>query len=63
LEVAQKVADQIENLRKRSHSGTKTDVIRKALALFQLFIEESESGASVIFRYKNGKEERLRILH
>ncbi len=62
LEVAEEVADQIENLRQRSHSDTKTDVVRKALALFHLFVEETEAGTSVIFRHKNGKEERLKIL-
>ena len=62
LELAKSVADQIEDLQTRSNSETKTDVIRKALALFNLFIEEREAGTSIVFRRKNGGEETLRIL-
>jgi len=62
LEVAQSVADQISDLQTRSHSDTKTDVIRKALALLHLVVEETEAGTSIVFRRKNGREEVLKIL-
>lgn len=62
LEVTKSVAHQIVDLQKRSHSETKTDVIRKALALFHLFLEEREAGTSIVFRRKNGREETLRFV-
>jgi hypothetical protein len=60
--VTKSVAHQIVDLQKRSHSETKTDVIRKALALFHLFLEEREAGTSIVFRRKNGREETLRFV-
>jgi len=60
--VARSVANQINDLQTRSHSHTKTDVIRKALALLHLVVEEKEAGTSIVFRRKNGEEEVLKIL-
>lgn len=62
LEVANSVAEKIKDLQARTASESKTEVIRKALALFHLFVEEREAGTSIIFRRRNGKEETLKVL-
>lgn len=62
LEIAESVADKIKDLQTRTASESKTEVIRKALALFHLFVEEREAGTSIIFRRPNGKEETLKVL-
>jgi hypothetical protein len=62
LEVATSVAEKIADLQARTASESKTEVIRKALALFHLFVEEREAGTSIVFRRRNGKEETLKVL-
>jgi hypothetical protein len=62
LEIADSVADKIKDLQTRTASESKTEVIRKALALFHLFVEERDAGTSIIFRRRNGKEETLKVL-
>jgi hypothetical protein len=62
LEIADSVADKIKDLQTRTASESKTEVIRKALALFHLFVEEREAGTSIIFRRRDGKEETLKVL-
>jgi hypothetical protein len=62
LEVAHSVAEQMGDLQRKSHSHTKTEVIRKALALLHLFLEQKEAGTSIVFRRKDGSEEVLKLL-
>jgi len=62
LEVADSVAQKITDLQDRTSSESKTEVIRKALALLHLFVEEREAGSSIIIRGVNGKEQTLKVL-
>lgn len=39
-----------------------TDVIRRAVTLFDLVTEHNEQGGVLIFRNKDGTEERVRLL-
>jgi hypothetical protein len=62
LEVAGSVAQKITDLQARTASESKTEVIRKALALLHLFVEEREAGSSIIIRGRDGKEQTLKVL-
>jgi hypothetical protein len=57
LEFSQKTKDQLELLRKRSDSATVTEVIRRAVALFDLYTEAREDGYDLVFRKADGSGE------
>jgi len=56
----------LENLCDRSDATSLTETIRRALALYDLFLEHRDSGGDVVFRHKKGdrkgEEEVLHIL-
>jgi len=63
LEFSQKTKDQLELLRKRSDSATVTEVIRRAIALFDLYTEAREDGYDLVFRKADGSgEEVVKVL-
>lgn len=39
-----------------------TDLIKKSVALFDLVTEHEKAGGTLIFRHKDGKEEKLVLL-
>jgi hypothetical protein len=49
----------MELLRKRSDSATVTEVIRRAVALFDLYTEARNDGYDLIFRKADGSEEQV----
>jgi hypothetical protein len=62
LELNKIAWDQLGRARKRTHSPSVTEIIRRSLALFDLFTEHTARGGEVVFRHPNGEEEKLRIL-
>jgi hypothetical protein len=58
-EFSQKTKDRMELLRKRSDSATVTEVIRRAVALFDLYTEARNDGYDLIFRKADGSEEQV----
>lgn len=62
LELTNQARDQIQRLRARTNSSSVTEVIRRSLALYDLFTEHSQEGGEVIFQHPDGTKERLRIL-
>jgi hypothetical protein len=62
LELTSVARDQLERVQKRTHSPSITEIIRRALALFDLFTEHTASGGEVVFRHRDGVEEKLKIL-
>lgn len=62
LDLDPKAKAQLELVQKRTSSSSMTDVIRRSVALFDLVTEHNEQGGILIFRNKDGTEERLRLL-
>lgn len=46
---------------KRAQCTSLTELIRKALALYDLYLEHLLEGGEVIFRHSDGEEEKLVI--
>ncbi len=62
LEFSPNVEEKLQRLKTKSDSASFTEVIRRSLALFDLYVEQAESGGEVIFRDSDGSEEKLKIL-
>jgi len=62
LEFPEEVEGRLQILKQRSQSATITEVIRRSLALFNLYLNQTERGGAVIFRDSDGSEEKVRIL-
>ena len=54
--------DQLNELVVRSGASSLTEVIRRALALYDLVLEHSEEDGKMVLRHKDGREEVLRII-
>jgi hypothetical protein len=62
LEFPAEIEHRLKDLKDRSQSPTVTEVIRKSLALFNLYLNQTQAGRSVVFRDPDGSEEKLTIL-
>lgn len=62
LEFPIEIEKRLKDLKQRSDSSTVTEVIRRSLALFNLYLNQTEAGKAVIFRDPSGSEETLKIL-
>jgi len=62
FEVPKKVQEQLRDITDRSGATSFTEVIRRALALYDLVLEHREDDGKVVLRYKDGTEETLRII-
>lgn len=62
LEFSPKVEERLQKLKTKSDSASVTEVIRRSIALFDLYLEQAEAGGEVIFRDRDGSEEKLKIL-
>ena len=59
LEMNEAVRDRLEELRDRIHADSLSEVIRRALSVYDLLAVEHAKGARPILRYKNGNEREL----
>lgn len=62
LEVAPAVRDRIERLREASEAESLTEVIRRALAVYEKLIELSEKRGEIIIRTSKGEEMPLVLI-
>jgi hypothetical protein len=62
LEIARPVHEQMQALQARSQATSLTEVIRRALALYDLVTEHITNGGEIILKTRKGGEEKLRIL-
>ena len=60
--VTSRVRDQLDVLELKTEAGSITEVIRRALALYDLVIEHQGEGGKLIFKHADGVEELLRVL-
>lgn len=61
LEVSASVRTQLETVQARTEAGSITEVIRRALALYD-FVTQIQKDGKLIIRHKDGDEEVLRVL-
>lgn len=62
LDVTPTVRQQLEDLEIRTEAGSLTEVIRRALALYDLVVEHQEDGGKLVFSHPDGSDETLRVL-
>lgn len=62
LIVTQGVRDKIEALQNRTDAGNMTEVIRRALALYDEVISIREEGGEILVENANGEQQRLLVL-
>lgn len=62
LELSCQVHEQMQTLQKRSGATSLTEVIRRALALYDVITEHLSDGGRIILRHKNGDEENVRLV-
>ena len=62
LELTPKVRKQIKDLQELSEADTMVEVIRRALAVYDLMLNHYSKNGSAILEYEDGTKERLRII-
>jgi hypothetical protein len=62
LEVPKKTRDQINDLVGRSGASSLTEVVRRALALYDLVLEHEHEDGKIVLRHKDGREEVIRLI-
>lgn len=62
LDLTATVKDQLDKLQIRTEASSLTEVIRRALAVYDLMIEQEEMNGKIFLEDKNGERERLRII-
>ena len=62
LEVQQDVKDRLDELQERTHASSLTEVIRRALALYNLVVDHQGDGGKVVLQNRDGSSETLTIL-
>jgi hypothetical protein len=56
------VHDRLQRLRELSESESITEVVRRAMAVYDLVLSHVRNGGEVILRHKDGREETVRII-
>ena len=62
FEVTPDLRDELKALQKRTKSVSVAEVFRRALALLDMVTSHVQSGGTLILKYKDGREEVLRLL-
>ena len=62
LEFTPNVVENLERMIEQSHSASRTEVIRKALRLFDMVLLHREDGGKLVFENKDGSQETIRVL-
>jgi len=62
LEFPSPIYKQLESVQQRSHAASLTEVLRRALALYDLATEHAAEGGEIVLVDSKGKQEKLRIL-
>ncbi|MGS1076456.1 ribbon-helix-helix protein, CopG family [Burkholderia gladioli] len=62
LDMSVEVKEQIEALRDRMRADSMSEVIRRALAVYDFMLTQQEAGAIVVLRSSDGSDTRLPLL-
>jgi hypothetical protein len=59
LQIAETVRQRLEALVDRSEADSMVEVIRRALAVYEVLWDVKEQGASIVVRFSDGREKDL----
>ena len=62
FDFSQRSVEHLEYLRKITDAASWAEVVRRALGLYEVFVEHRNSGGSVIFRDSSGAEREILLL-
>ena len=62
LEFTPRVAENLNRMVDQSHSASRTEVIRKAIRLFDMVLEHCDQGGKLVFKHQDGTQETVQIL-
>jgi hypothetical protein len=62
LDISPKVNENLNALKERTESASVAEVMRRAIALYDLITTSIEHDATVVLRHRDGREEILRLL-
>ncbi|WP_244119793.1 ribbon-helix-helix protein, CopG family [Burkholderia gladioli] len=62
LDMSVEVKEQIEALRDRMRADSMSEVIRRALAVYDFMLTQQDEGAIVVLRSNDGSDTRLPLL-
>jgi hypothetical protein len=62
LEFPPAIHQQMQVVQHRSHAASLTEMLRRAIALYDLITEHVTDGGEIILRNRKGEDEKLRIL-
>ena len=62
LEFTPPIHEQMQVVQQRSHAASLTEMLRRAVALYDLITEHVTEGGEIILRNRKGEDEKLRIL-
>ena len=62
LDVSHDVRDSLNRLAQVTDSHSITEVIRRAVAIYDIIVEEQAKGTKLVFRQRDGEEETIRVL-
>jgi hypothetical protein len=62
LDISPKVKDQLLDLQKRSDAVSLVEVVRRAVAVYDMFLDHEENGGRTILENQDGTKERVRLL-
>ena len=56
LDITPRVREQLTHLEKKTEAGSITEVVRRALALYDLVMEHQDEGGKLIFKHTDGED-------
>ena len=62
LDMPESVKERLEQLRDNTHADSMSEVVRRALALYELVTREVVQGSSLIIKSSNGSERHIEII-
>ena len=62
LEVAASVRERLESLRRSTEAESLTEVIRRALAVYEFLVKHKKNGARLIVEQRNGTRTEVEIV-
>ena len=62
LDLPEETKQRLEGLRDITHADSMSEVVRRALAVYEFLLEEKTDGGVTIMRSRDGTERQLKIL-
>ncbi len=62
LEFTPSVAENLERMIEQSHSASRTEVIRKAIRLFDMILGHYGKGGKLVLQHEDGTQETVHML-